>query len=168
MTKEIWELLHHWSSGPLSSVLTNRFGFQFVVMTGGILISSGTIATSFTCSINQMYITYGLVAGTEIAPWSFVSLLEHRIMLFFEFDFRHMFSWIRVFHNTLSTVQVLATVLPSCLLWPSFPSTSHVDGLWSQLWLPRENPCPCLPWRQVSAGASVSRHLEKTHQLYIN
>lgn len=53
----------HGSSGPLSSVLTNRFGFQLVVMTGGLLISTGTIATSFATSINQMYITYGLVTG---------------------------------------------------------------------------------------------------------
>ncbi|XP_072230026.1 monocarboxylate transporter 7-like isoform X2 [Leuresthes tenuis] len=50
-------------NGPLSSVLTNLFGFQVVVMIGGLLISSGTIATSFTSSINQIYITYGLVAG---------------------------------------------------------------------------------------------------------
>ncbi|XP_038592346.1 monocarboxylate transporter 7-like [Micropterus salmoides] len=50
-------------SGPLSSAMTNRFGFQLVVMIGGLLISSGTIATTFTSSINQMYITYGVVAG---------------------------------------------------------------------------------------------------------
>ncbi|XP_044035702.1 monocarboxylate transporter 7-like [Siniperca chuatsi] len=50
-------------NGPLSSVMTNRFGFQLVVMIGGLLISSGTIATSFTTSVNQMYITYGLVTG---------------------------------------------------------------------------------------------------------
>uniref|UniRef100_A0A3P8UFN1 Monocarboxylate transporter 7 n=1 Tax=Cynoglossus semilaevis TaxID=244447 RepID=A0A3P8UFN1_CYNSE len=50
-------------NAPLSSVMTNRFGFQLVVMLGGILITSGTIATSFTTSINQMYLTYGLVAG---------------------------------------------------------------------------------------------------------
>nr|XP_061807380.1 monocarboxylate transporter 7-like [Nerophis lumbriciformis] len=50
-------------NGPLSSVMTNRFGYQLVVMLGGLLISSGTIATSFTTSVNQMYITYGLVAG---------------------------------------------------------------------------------------------------------
>ncbi|KAA8581750.1 hypothetical protein FQN60_003331, partial [Etheostoma spectabile] len=49
-------------NGPLSSVMTNRFGFQLVVMIGGLLIAAGTIATSFTNSINQMYITYGLVA----------------------------------------------------------------------------------------------------------
>lgn len=47
--------------------MTNRFGFQLVVMLGGILITSGTIATSFTTSINQMYLTYGLVAGSEAA-----------------------------------------------------------------------------------------------------
>ncbi|KAE8284399.1 Monocarboxylate transporter 7 [Larimichthys crocea] len=50
-------------NGPLSSVLTNRFGFQLVVMVGGLLISVGTIATSFTSSINQIYITYGIIAG---------------------------------------------------------------------------------------------------------
>lgn len=50
-------------NGPLSSVLTTRFGFQIVVMLGGLLISAGTIATSFTTSVNQMYLTYGLVAG---------------------------------------------------------------------------------------------------------
>nr|XP_057917226.1 monocarboxylate transporter 7-like [Doryrhamphus excisus] len=49
--------------GPLSSMLTNRFGFQLVVMVGGVLISLGTITTSFTTSVNQMYITYGLLAG---------------------------------------------------------------------------------------------------------
>ncbi|XP_041671499.1 monocarboxylate transporter 7-like [Cheilinus undulatus] len=50
-------------NAPLSAVMTNRFGFQLVVMLGGLLISTGTIATSFTSSINQMYITYGLIAG---------------------------------------------------------------------------------------------------------
>ncbi|XP_076007617.1 solute carrier family 16 member 6a [Genypterus blacodes] len=50
-------------NGPLSSVLTSRFGFQPVVMLGGLLIASGTIATAFTASLNQMYFTYGLVAG---------------------------------------------------------------------------------------------------------
>uniref|UniRef100_G3P5E7 Solute carrier family 16 member 6 n=1 Tax=Gasterosteus aculeatus aculeatus TaxID=481459 RepID=G3P5E7_GASAC len=50
-------------SGPLSAGMTNRFGFQLVVMTGGLLIATGTIATSFTSSINQMYITYGVIAA---------------------------------------------------------------------------------------------------------
>ncbi|XP_058476727.1 monocarboxylate transporter 7-like isoform X1 [Solea solea] len=50
-------------SAPLASMMTNRFGYQPVVIIGGLLISSGTIATSFTTSIHQMFITYGVVAG---------------------------------------------------------------------------------------------------------
>ncbi|XP_020503785.2 monocarboxylate transporter 7 [Labrus bergylta] len=50
-------------NAPLSAVMTNRFGFQLVVMLGGFLMATGSITTSFTSSINQMYITYGLVAG---------------------------------------------------------------------------------------------------------
>ncbi|RVE59423.1 hypothetical protein OJAV_G00188320 [Oryzias javanicus] len=50
-------------NGPLASVMTNRFGYQFVVMVGGLLICSGTVATGFTTSVNQIYVTYGLVAG---------------------------------------------------------------------------------------------------------
>ncbi|XP_055031233.2 monocarboxylate transporter 7 [Misgurnus anguillicaudatus] len=50
-------------TAPLSSVLSNRFGFQLVVMFGGFLISLGTILTAFTTSINQMYVTMGIVTG---------------------------------------------------------------------------------------------------------
>lgn len=53
------------SLAPLSSVLSNRFGFQPVVMFGGFLISLGTISTAFTSSINQMYLTIGIVAGNK-------------------------------------------------------------------------------------------------------
>ncbi|CAL8283647.1 unnamed protein product [Merluccius merluccius] len=48
---------------PLSSVLTIRFGFQPVVMLGGTLIAMGTITTAYTSSIQEMYITTGIVAG---------------------------------------------------------------------------------------------------------
>ncbi|XP_038846842.1 monocarboxylate transporter 7-like [Salvelinus namaycush] len=50
-------------TAPLASVMTNRFGFQTVVMIGGLLVSIGTIASGFTRSINEMYITIGLFAG---------------------------------------------------------------------------------------------------------
>ncbi|XP_070981150.1 monocarboxylate transporter 7-like isoform X3 [Oncorhynchus clarkii lewisi] len=50
-------------TAPFASVMTNRFGFQTVVMIGGLLVSIGTIASGFTKSINEMYITIGLVAG---------------------------------------------------------------------------------------------------------
>ncbi|KAL4605030.1 monocarboxylate transporter 7 isoform X1 [Arapaima gigas] len=50
-------------TAPLSSVMSTRFGCQPVVMLGGFLISLGTIATAFTRSINEMYITVGIVSG---------------------------------------------------------------------------------------------------------
>ncbi|KAG5262602.1 hypothetical protein AALO_G00276840 [Alosa alosa] len=50
-------------TAPLSSLLSNRFGFQPVVMVGGFLISLGMITTAFTTSVNQMYITTGIIAG---------------------------------------------------------------------------------------------------------
>lgn len=50
-------------TAPLSTVLSNRFGCRPVVMCGGFLISLGTISTAFTQSINQMYITMGIVSG---------------------------------------------------------------------------------------------------------
>ncbi|XP_072524262.1 monocarboxylate transporter 7 [Salminus brasiliensis] len=50
-------------TAPLSTVLSNRFGFQPVVVLGGILISLGTISTAFTSYISQIYITIGIVAG---------------------------------------------------------------------------------------------------------
>ncbi|XP_019902289.1 monocarboxylate transporter 7 isoform X2 [Esox lucius] len=50
-------------TAPLASLLTSRFGFRPVVMVGGLLISIGSIASGFTSSINQMYITMGLIGG---------------------------------------------------------------------------------------------------------
>ncbi|KAM8845959.1 solute carrier family 16 member 6b isoform 2-T2 [Spinachia spinachia] len=44
-------------------MLGNRFGFRPVVMMGGILISLGTITSAFSSSINDMYITVGVVSG---------------------------------------------------------------------------------------------------------
>ncbi|XP_036428746.1 monocarboxylate transporter 7 [Colossoma macropomum] len=50
-------------TAPLSTVLSNRFGFQPVVILGGFLISLGTISTAFASYISQIYITIGIVAG---------------------------------------------------------------------------------------------------------
>lgn len=51
-------------SAPLSTMLSNRFGYRPVVMMGGFLISLGTITSAFTNSIEEMYITIGIVSGT--------------------------------------------------------------------------------------------------------
>ncbi|XP_026180839.1 solute carrier family 16 member 6b [Mastacembelus armatus] len=50
-------------TAPLSTMLSNRFGCRPVVMMGGFLISLGTITSAFTKSINEMYITIGIVSG---------------------------------------------------------------------------------------------------------
>uniref|UniRef100_A0A671M9T3 Monocarboxylate transporter 7 n=1 Tax=Sinocyclocheilus anshuiensis TaxID=1608454 RepID=A0A671M9T3_9TELE len=50
-------------TAPLSTVMSNRFGYRPVVMLGGLLISLGTITTALTNSIIEMYITMGIVAG---------------------------------------------------------------------------------------------------------
>ncbi|KAI3359445.1 hypothetical protein L3Q82_002943 [Scortum barcoo] len=50
-------------TAPLSTMLSNRFGYRPVVMVGGLLISLGTITSAFTNSITEMYITIGIVSG---------------------------------------------------------------------------------------------------------
>ncbi|XP_069566045.1 solute carrier family 16 member 6b isoform X1 [Brachyistius frenatus] len=50
-------------TAPLSTLLSNRFGYRQVAMAGGFLISLGTISSAFTSSINEMYITVGIVSG---------------------------------------------------------------------------------------------------------
>ncbi|KAG7506137.1 monocarboxylate transporter 7-like [Solea senegalensis] len=50
-------------TAPLSTMLSNRFGYRPVVMMGGFLISLGTTLSAFTTSIKEMYITIGIVSG---------------------------------------------------------------------------------------------------------
>ncbi|XP_029294508.1 LOW QUALITY PROTEIN: solute carrier family 16 member 6b [Cottoperca gobio] len=50
-------------TAPLSTMLSSRFGYRPVVMMGGYLISLGTITSAFTRSINEMYVTIGIISG---------------------------------------------------------------------------------------------------------
>ncbi|XP_061471596.1 monocarboxylate transporter 7 [Rhineura floridana] len=50
-------------TAPLSTVLSNRFGHRLVVMTGGLLISTGMVAGSFARTVVEMYISIGIVSG---------------------------------------------------------------------------------------------------------
>ncbi|RXM33822.1 Monocarboxylate transporter 7 [Acipenser ruthenus] len=50
-------------TAPLSSVSSTRFGHRPVVMVGGALISLGMISSAFVNSVEQMYITVGVVSG---------------------------------------------------------------------------------------------------------
>lgn len=50
-------------AAPLSTVLSNRFGTRIVVMGGGLLVSTGMVAASFSQTVYHMYVTIGIVSG---------------------------------------------------------------------------------------------------------
>lgn len=50
-------------TAPLSTVLSNRFGHRPVVMAGGFLVSLGMVTASFARSVDEMYLTIGLISG---------------------------------------------------------------------------------------------------------
>ncbi|XP_069786167.1 monocarboxylate transporter 7-like isoform X2 [Narcine bancroftii] len=50
-------------TAPLSTILSNHFGYRPVVMLGGLLVSLGMMAASFARTIVEMYITIGLVSA---------------------------------------------------------------------------------------------------------
>uniref|UniRef100_A0A8C4Q0R1 Solute carrier family 16 member 3 n=1 Tax=Eptatretus burgeri TaxID=7764 RepID=A0A8C4Q0R1_EPTBU len=73
-----------YGSGPLSSVLVNRFGCRPVMIGGGLLASSGMIIASFCTSIIQLYLTAGVITGMGLA----LSFQPSLIMLGRYFDKR--------------------------------------------------------------------------------
>ncbi|XP_044309978.1 monocarboxylate transporter 6 [Varanus komodoensis] len=51
------------AGGPLCSILVERFGCRTTVMLGGLLSGVGMVASSFSKSISQLYITAGFITG---------------------------------------------------------------------------------------------------------
>ncbi|XP_036379004.1 monocarboxylate transporter 3 [Megalops cyprinoides] len=56
-----------YGSGPVSSVMVNKFGCRPVMLFGGLLASAGMVAASFTTNIIQLYLTAGVVTGLGLA-----------------------------------------------------------------------------------------------------
>ncbi|XP_037545312.1 monocarboxylate transporter 4-like [Nematolebias whitei] len=56
-----------YGSGPLCSVLVNRFGCRPVMMVGGLFASSGMILASFSTSIIHIYLSTGVITGLGLA-----------------------------------------------------------------------------------------------------
>ncbi|KAM9745571.1 monocarboxylate transporter 4-like [Menidia menidia] len=56
-----------YGSGPLCSVLVNRFGCRPVMMVGGLFASLGMILASFSTSIIHIYLTAGVITGLGLA-----------------------------------------------------------------------------------------------------
>ncbi|XP_042200863.1 monocarboxylate transporter 3 [Callorhinchus milii] len=56
-----------YGSGPLCSIMVNRFGCRPVMLFGGLLASTGMILASFCTSITQIYLSAGMVTGLGLA-----------------------------------------------------------------------------------------------------
>ncbi|KAI9528005.1 hypothetical protein NQZ68_024760 [Dissostichus eleginoides] len=56
-----------YGSGPLCSVLVNRFGCRPVMMVGGLFASLGMILASFATSIIHIYLCTGVITGLGLA-----------------------------------------------------------------------------------------------------
>lgn len=56
-----------YGSGPLCTVLVNRFGCRPVMMVGGLFASLGMILASFAQNIVQLYLSTGVITGLGLA-----------------------------------------------------------------------------------------------------
>ncbi|XP_074511092.1 monocarboxylate transporter 4-like [Sebastes fasciatus] len=56
-----------YGTGPLCSVLVNRFGCRPVMMVGGLFASLGMILASFSTSIIHIYLSTGVITGLGLA-----------------------------------------------------------------------------------------------------
>ncbi|XP_072524168.1 monocarboxylate transporter 4 [Salminus brasiliensis] len=56
-----------YGSGPLCSVLVNRFGCRPVMMVGGLFASLGMVLASFSTNIIHIYLSTGVITGLGLA-----------------------------------------------------------------------------------------------------
>ncbi|KAJ8363681.1 hypothetical protein SKAU_G00125120 [Synaphobranchus kaupii] len=56
-----------YGTGPLCSVMVNRFGCRPVMMVGGLFASLGMIMASFSTSIIHIYLSTGVITGLGLA-----------------------------------------------------------------------------------------------------
>ncbi|XP_063077337.1 monocarboxylate transporter 3 isoform X2 [Engraulis encrasicolus] len=56
-----------YGSGPVSSIMVNKFGCRPVMLLGGLLASAGMISASFATSIIHLYLTAGVLTGLGLA-----------------------------------------------------------------------------------------------------
>ncbi|KAM9462861.1 monocarboxylate transporter 3 [Clarias gariepinus] len=73
-----------YGTGPVSSIMVNKFGCRPVMLIGGLLASAGMIGASFTTSIIQLYLTAGVITGLGLA----LNFQPSLIMLGYYFDKR--------------------------------------------------------------------------------
>ena len=56
---------HFLMTGPVSSLLCDKYGCRPVVMVGGLIFSIGVTASAFAQSISMVYLTFGLLGGRK-------------------------------------------------------------------------------------------------------
>ncbi|XP_043924448.1 monocarboxylate transporter 3 [Protopterus annectens] len=56
-----------YGTGPVSSILVNRFGCRPVMLVGGLLAASGMITASFSRNIIELFLTAGVVTGLGLS-----------------------------------------------------------------------------------------------------
>ncbi|XP_053517359.1 monocarboxylate transporter 6 isoform X2 [Artibeus jamaicensis] len=95
-------MLH--AGGPLCSILVGRFGCRVTAMAGGVLACLGMVASSFSYTLSQLYVSAGFFTGLGLC-FSFQSTIT---VLGFYFTHR------RVLANALASVGVSLGIT----LWP--------------------------------------------------
>ena len=53
-------------TAPLGGLLANHLSCRTTVILGGVLSSAGLILSSFSTSLEQLYICMGLLTGTKV------------------------------------------------------------------------------------------------------
>lgn len=53
----------NWPSGPISSIMVNKYGSRPIMMAGGCLSGIGLIAASFCDTVEGLYFCVGVIGG---------------------------------------------------------------------------------------------------------
>lgn len=64
-------LLNISSTGPVSSILVNKYGSRPIMILGGCLSGTGLVAASFCNTVEGLYFCVGVVGGIRIHLLSF-------------------------------------------------------------------------------------------------
>lgn len=52
-------------TGPIASILVNKYGCRLVTMVGAVITSTGFILSIFSPNVEIMIVTYGLMGGNH-------------------------------------------------------------------------------------------------------
>lgn len=96
------------TTGPVSSIMVNKFGCRPVMLLGGLLASAGMISASFTTNIIQLYMTAGVLTGLSYEILlllsfymhllkGFILVSDHSFLLYFS---GLIFSWVKQILST--------------------------------------------------------------------